>query len=214
MKFFKILFEASHNSIFRILLIISALCGLLGMYVFKHHKKKFIGIQIIFFFAAGWYSYKNYFKIAIKNSPSIIDTSKYKEKTYLLINVLGKEEFDDCHIKTSIHIPFERIELFLDTLKKDNFDLSKPIIFYCSNYFCTASDEAARIATQKKFLNVSVYKGGTAEWYQKSKTNSGFEFVGEAIKPYLNMIILKRDYENNEPFSIITAEELQKIINI
>ena len=171
-------------------------------------------IQIIFFFAAGWYSYKNDLKTTFKNSLSIIDTSKYKEKNYLLINVLGKEEFDDCHIKTSIHVPFEKIELFLDTLKQDNFDLSKPIIFYCSNYFCTASDEAARIATQKKFLNVSVYKGGTAEWYQKSKNNSGFEFVGNATQPYLNMIILKRDYENNEPFSIITAEELQKIINI
>jgi hypothetical protein len=60
MKFFQILLEASHNTIFRILLIVSVLCGLLGMYVFKRHKKKFIIIQLIFYGIAGWYAYKNH----------------------------------------------------------------------------------------------------------------------------------------------------------
>lgn len=137
-----------------------------------------------------------------------------KEISFLLINVLDKEDFDDCHIKNSINVPFSHINSFFDYLEKENYDKEKKIIFYCSNYFCTASDEAAEIATKKGFSDVYVYKGGTAEWYQKSQKDSSFLYEGLAQHPYLKIIILKPDLNSSHhSFSFLSAEELQSIIN-
>ncbi len=143
------------------------------------------------------------------------------DSKFYLINVLDEKDFNDVHIKGSINIPFAKVSDFLKQLK--NKDI--PLIFYCSNYFCTASDEAAKMAINNKFLNVYVYKGGMAEWYQAAKEDKSFEYEGEAKSEYLEVVILPQenildpdldiideDYSGSELFKIISINNLQNFL--
>jgi rhodanese-related sulfurtransferase len=140
------------------------------------------------------------------------------EKKFLLINVLAQEEFLDAHIEQSTHVPVEEVSSFLDAIQDKNI----PLIFYCANYLCTSSDDAALIAIKKGFKNVSVYQGGTAEWYQTSKTDPSFICNGPAKATYLEMVIFPKkedDFLEEENISEktknikkIEIKDLQKIL--
>lgn len=120
-----------------------------------------------------------------------------EKKPFYLINVLDQEEFLDAHIDQSIHVPFEEVPSFLNSIE----DKNTPLIFYCANYFCTSSDEAALIAIKRGFNDVSVYQGGIAEWYQASQVDKSFIYNGPAEAEYLKIVI----FPNNE--EKITQEE-------
>jgi rhodanese-related sulfurtransferase len=111
---------------------------------------------------------------------------RVEDPDFYLINVLDEKDFNDAHIVGSIHVPFSKINLFLNEIENKNI----PIIFYCSNYFCTASDAAAIMAIKKKFNTVFVYKGGMAEWYQASLEDKSFEYNGPAKADYLKIVIV------------------------
>lgn len=120
-----------------------------------------------------------------------------KKNGPVLINVLDKELYDDCHIKGSIHVPFDKIELYARALDKKT-----EIIFYCSNYQCSSSLYAAEKLKQDGFENVYVYEGGMAEWYQK-----GYPVEGVHAQAYLSKTVqpAMQDIENN---MIISLKEL------
>ncbi len=84
-----------------------------------------------------------------------------KKAGLVVINVLDKDLYEDCHIKGSINVPFEMIEEYAQQLDKNS-----EIVLYCSNYQCATSEFAAQKLRQQGFAKVSVYEGGTAEWYQ------------------------------------------------
>jgi rhodanese-related sulfurtransferase len=171
------------------------------------------------------YFYRHTIKESISNimnhhkktkSDIIID-----QPSYYLINVLDAKEFQDAHIKGSINVPFSKINTFLNTIENKEI----PLIFYCSNYYCTASDAAAKIAVKKNFKTVFVYKGGMAEWYQASKENNIFEYEGPAKEEYLQIVILPQeevldpeldiideDNTNTEGFKIISINNLQNFL--
>lgn len=146
------------------------------------------------------------------------NTHVVEKKSFYLINVLDREEFLDAHIEQSIHVPFEEVPTFLNAIE----DKSTPLIFYCANYFCTSSDEAALIAMKKGFSNVFVYQGGIAEWYQASKSDSSFLYNGPAQAEYLEIIILPKpeheesieEYSSDKTHKIkkISIKDLQKIL--
>lgn len=124
----------------------------------------------------------------------------------LLVNVLGPDEFKDAHIKgakgvLSINAPLETFDL----LMKD-WDKKVATIVYCSNYFCTASGEAALQLLKNGFQEVYAYEAGIAEWYQR-----GFEIQGKGEKAYLK-IEVKKPKEQKENVPLINSDELKKMI--
>lgn len=150
--------------------------------------------------------------------------TKKKSETprFLLINVLDKEYFEDAHITGSINVPFEEIEYFLSQ-NSENKEI--PLIFYCANYKCQSSDEAAKTAIKKGFKDVSVYQGGTAEWYQTAQKDKTLAYTGKAESSYLKMVIFPKkemtslkdeQIEEHESFcelvKIISINDLQKIL--
>ena len=121
-----------------------------------------------------------------------------KQKGLVVINVLGKELHDDCHIKGSINVPFEGAESYITQHVASTAD----IVLYCSNVMCTSSSAVRKKLIAAGFATVSVYRGGTAEWFQLD-----YPTVGPAQQGYLRAKLRKlpmhKDYE-------ITATDLFK----
>lgn len=78
-----------------------------------------------------------------------------------VINVLELDQYQDCHIKGSIHVPFDQLEKYANNLKPET-----EVIFYCSNYRCTASGYAAKLYSKLGFKKAYAYEAGMAEWFQ------------------------------------------------
>lgn len=130
--------------------------------------------------------------------------TKDKESQLVVVNVLDKDYYDDCHITGSINIPFEDLEERVKGMnKKDAY------VFYCSNYACTAAPFSAKMLKDAGFEQVSVYHGGMVEWYQHK-----YPYTGAAEKSYLqdSNDKLEEDEPLNEKdhakIKDITAEEL------
>lgn len=155
------------------------------------------------------------FLISLRFIPDFGTVSKKEESpSFYLVNVLDKREYDDAHIKGSIHVPFGEVSRFLNSIS----DQSIPLIFYCSNYYCTSSDAAAKIAIKKNFKNVLVYKGGMAEWYQAGQEDKEFAYEGAGKADYLRVVILPEEVLLNEEEDIVDEDSQKtphfKIISI
>lgn len=123
-----------------------------------------------------------------------------KKTGLIVVNVLDKEYYDDCHIKGSIHVAYEEIEKFAQTVEKD-----AEIVFYCSNYMCTASGAAAKELVDQGFKNVWAYEAGMAEWYQ-----SELPVEGPCQKSYLLKKVMQPELEERKDISIISTEDLAR----
>jgi len=127
-----------------------------------------------------------------------------KKSGLVVVNVLDKELYDDCHITGSINIPLDELDQKMDTIARD-----ADLVFYCSNYQCTGSGYAAEKFREKGFENVSVYEGGTAEWYQ-----AGLPITGDHLKAYLSKPLHKFEDEEESSIPVITMDELAKKMNV
>ena len=121
----------------------------------------------------------------------------------VIINVLDKEYYDDCHIADSkqawsINVPF----LEIDEYAQKNLDKESEIVLYCSNYKCSASGAAARRLAKMGFKKVYAFEGGMAEWKQL-----GYPTKGSCQMPYLTQVVPKPD--EAEPL-VISAQELHQ----
>jgi rhodanese-related sulfurtransferase len=176
------------------------------------NKKNLILILFIFF-SVFLSVYFFYFK---KNN----NFDKKKDgnfKKLIIINVLEKEFYDDANISGSIQCDIDNLSNFLENISKKSI-----LVFYCANYLCQSSFEAAKIARKLGFENIFAYEGGIAEWYQKAKKNSDFKVSGPCKMQYLEVISLKKNIgSENEDFNvekndavvnIISADDLQKMI--
>jgi rhodanese-related sulfurtransferase len=126
-----------------------------------------------------------------------------KQRGLVVVNVLDKELFDDCHIAGSINIPLDELDQKMDSIARD-----ADLVFYCSNYQCTGSGYAAAKFREKGFENVRVYEGGMAEWYQ-----AGLPIEGDHLKAYLSKPSPKFTDEEESSLPIITMEQLAKKMN-
>lgn len=128
-----------------------------------------------------------------------------KKSGLVVINVLDKELYEDCHIKGSINMPFESIGQCVDLVGKD-----AEIVVYCSNYMCATSEYASKKLQELGFRRVRIYEGGTAEWYQK-----GFPVEGPSTSSYLKRRVGKiiEDSHSKEQ-SIVSAHELAQKMGI
>ena len=136
--------------------------------------------------------------------PGCIPVQEHSSKP-LIINVLDKALYDDCHIPGSIHIPFNQVEQYVQKEKKD-----KEIIIYCSNYTCTTSHYVAEKLHTLDFINVKVYAGGMAEWYQY-----GLPVEGPSQKEYLTKYIEPTvTFTDKNDSMIISVQELAQKLDI
>ena len=121
-----------------------------------------------------------------------------EKRTYMIMNALSKESYDENHIPNSLLCHHES----LDGLKKQkktgiikkliNENLSAfpavkkfvkdsgnikevPIIVYCASEECDASSKLVEHLYSCGFFNVMEYSGGMKEWLQKSNQTKLFE---------------------------------------
>ena len=155
-------------------------------------------------------------KYFINSNKNLLINSKNK---FILINVLDKEYFDDIYIEKSINIPFSDVTSYLKSISDNK---KAKLIFYCANYLCESSDEAALIAKKMGFEDVYVYKAGVAEWYQKSQEDSSYKYFGPAKSEYLKIKMVNPNFkikideieeDNKEKFKIIETEDLKDLIS-
>jgi len=87
-----------------------------------------------------------------------------EEKDLVVVNVLPETSYENCRIKGSISIEYDKIKEKTSSWNKD-----KNIIVYCASYTCKLSGMAAKILTKMGFTKVRKYEGGTKEWFDKHK---------------------------------------------
>jgi len=120
-----------------------------------------------------------------------------------VINVLDKQSHSDCAIAGSINVPFEGIAAFAQKLDKN-----VEIIVYCANYMCSSSGAAAKELQNMGFQRVWAYEGGTAEWYQMNRKETGrYPVQGACKASYLSAPNAKVVHDDGVP--VITAQELR-----
>jgi len=131
------------------------------------------------------------------------ESGKKKEKDLALIvvNVLAKELYDDCHIPGSIQVDFDKVS---DSAKK--WPKSAKIVIYCANYSCTASASAARDLKAQGF-DAYEYAAGMAGWLQ-----AGFPVVGKAESPYLHQVN-EQHSESMIDVPVVSTEELKQLLD-
>ena len=93
----------------------------------------------------------------------------------IVINVLDKKYFDDCHIPGSINIPHDEFEARIASLAKNN-----EYVLYCATASCPLSRQCAKLLLDAKFEHVAAYEDGIVAWYQK-----GYPIEGLASLDYL-----------------------------
>lgn len=131
--------------------------------------------------------------VSQKNSPK-----------FVIVNVLDKEVFDDCHIKGSIQVPFMELDKY--ALQHWNKETTE-IVVHCSNYACTASGLGYKMLTHLGFKHVWAYEGGTAE-----AKNVGIPVEGACNQSYLQQYQKPESYVENEMIHTISVENLKKKI--
>lgn len=121
----------------------------------------------------------------------------------IVLNVLSKEQYDDCHIKGSEHVALDELENFVQNIDKD-----ADIIVYCSNYQCSASEWACQTLLKLGFKNVHAYEGGMAEWLSMGLPSEGPCQAGYLKKPNV------KSEDEIAQVPVIDAHELAKKLHI
>lgn len=130
-------------------------------------------------------------------------TQRVHEQKALVINVLDKALYDDCHIPGSIQVDFDKVDAYVSVKPKD-----LPIVVYCSNYACTTSHFVAKRLLSKGYTNVHVYSGGMAEWFQM-----GYPVEGPAQAGYLYQKVALAE-ENLGELPTIRIKDLAELLKI
>lgn len=85
------------------------------------------------------------------------------KESFVLVNVLSPESFEEGHIDGSISFP-------LDTINKDSVSAkiqkSSNVVVYCASFHCKASIAAAQKLSELGYKALD-YKGGLKEWQEK-----------------------------------------------
>ena len=159
---------------------------------------KTLGKIVVIFVLVGIITFSWYRWSGDNNRQGLIDLASGKR--LMVVNVLEPEHYKDCHIKGSLNIPFDQLEIFAQQLDKDI-----ELVFYCSNYMCAASTKAAKLFQNKGFKRVWAYEAGMNEWYRR-----GLPVEGACKASYLSLPNEPIDDEQNTEVTIITTDELKE----
>jgi rhodanese-related sulfurtransferase len=80
-----------------------------------------------------------------------------------IINVLSPEHFHHRHIPGSLNVPVTEAD-FAEKIESTVGDRDEPIVLYCANEECDASEKAAAKLDAAGFREVYDYAGGMAAW--------------------------------------------------
>lgn len=83
-----------------------------------------------------------------------------KGRKFTLVDVLGKDSYEEEHIPGSLSMPLDVLEQEADRL----LDKDETIVVYCASFICTASTTAAHKLAEMGFKNVLDYKGGLKDY--------------------------------------------------
>ncbi len=125
-----------------------------------------------------------------------------KTPSLLVVNVLDKEIYNDCHIAGSIQVPFADFEKEAKT-----WNPATKVVIYCSGYMCTASGHAARMLKKLGFEKVWAYEEGMAGWKQ-----AGLPTEGPCVSPYLDLPNEKLSDTVHEDVTVISTQELSDLM--
>ena len=134
-------------------------------------------------------------------------TAYTQEPAVRVVNVLSPELYNDAHIPGSINVPMEQL-----SNKLREWSPETTLVFYCTNYMCTSSKEAAKMFRDHGFPKSYAYEGGTAEWYQLSQKDPSYSISGPVTQQVWSIEMDPVTPENGEEDLIITAKELQKLL--
>lgn len=97
-------------------------------------------------------------------------------ESFVLINVLDPEDFENEHICGSINIPSSTIARdAVNLLNRDD-----TIVVYCADTACTASSIAAEKLDSLGFSDIWRYEGGLADWKAAGYCVEGLAYKGKA----------------------------------
>ena len=121
-----------------------------------------------------------------------------RKQSMIVVNVLDKEMYDDCHISGSIQVPFADFEK-----EAKKWDKTSKVVVYCSGYLCTASGHAARTLKKMGFDQVWAYEEGMAGWKQ-----AGLPTEGPCALAYLDLPNEKISEISHTDVAVISSQEL------
>ena len=140
-------------------------------------------------------SFKNIF-LGLSLSATLFSWT-LSEGNFVIFDVSMESSFQDCHIKGAQYVAYDKIAKMVR-----DFEKSTDIVVYCTNAYCTASTEAYHILKKLGFTNVSIYKGGIAQWYQE-----GLPTEGGCKQPYLLQKVEKKEVDSL--LNVISTQELK-----
>src|SRR5438309_8523636 len=88
----------------------------------------------------------------------------------VLVDALGPQSFGEKHIPRSVSIP-EHDPRFLEKARQKIPDKTTPIVTYCADVDCPASQKAAERLERDGYRDVREFRGGLEEWGK-----AGFQF--------------------------------------
>ena len=80
-----------------------------------------------------------------------------------VINVLGRDAYDEAHIPGSINIPLDR-EDFVDEVARQIPGKDEPVVVYCASETCQASPKAGRRLEEAGYTRVYDFEDGIKGW--------------------------------------------------
>lgn len=88
---------------------------------------------------------------------------KRDEGDTVLINVLPRDDYEAAHIPGSLNIPYSTPE-FAHYVEEAAGGKETPIVVYCADETCGASEMAAKQLDAHGFTHVSDYDAGLRAW--------------------------------------------------
>jgi rhodanese-related sulfurtransferase len=97
-------------------------------------------------------------------------------ESFVLINVLDAEDFENEHICGSINLPVATIARDADGILNKN----DTVVVHCSGPACTASHIAAEKLESLGFNDIWRFKGGIEDWKAAGYCLEGMAYKGKA----------------------------------
>ncbi|MCK4502399.1 MAG: hypothetical protein KAU22_05140 [Desulfuromonadales bacterium] len=81
----------------------------------------------------------------------------------VLVDARSASAYRQEHLSGAVSLPFAEVESKLDNFKQQ-VDLKRTLIAYCSGYGCPDSFDLGVVLLQAGYAEVLVYEGGVPEW--------------------------------------------------
>jgi rhodanese-related sulfurtransferase len=78
---------------------------------------------------------------------------------FIVVNVLPKDVYGDCHIPGTTNIPVHKLEKVTRKWPKN-----RQIVVHCAGQDCPLSRYATELLQNLGFLNIKMFEGGLREW--------------------------------------------------